>query len=74
MIALNISKANDKVMANQERIKTESFSDDLFRIESDVLIDLNRVLRQQEIFMREKSMIRWLVDGDKQYQLLSLSA
>ena len=67
MIALNISKANDKVMANQERIKTESFSDDLFRIESDVLMDMNRVLRQQEIFMREKSMIRWLVDGDKKY-------
>ena len=45
-------------MAIQKRIRVEGFSDDLFRIESDALADLDRVLGQQEVLLREKSRIR----------------
>jgi len=38
-------------------IQEEGFSDDLFRIESDALADLDRVLGQQ------KSKFRWLAKG-----------
>jgi len=44
---------------------TEDFSDDLFSIESDALANLDRVLGQQEIFLREKSKVRWLAEGIK---------
>jgi len=39
-------------------IQEEGFSDDLLRIESDALADLDRVLGQQE-----KSKFRWLAKG-----------
>jgi len=60
---LNVAKADDSVMAIQGTIKIEGFSDDLLRIESDALADLDRVLRQQEIFLMKKSRVRWLVEG-----------
>ena len=62
-IALNITKTNDKVMAIQETIRTEGFFDVLFQIDFDALADLDRVLGQQEVFLRENSIVRWLVEG-----------
>ncbi|KAI9182546.1 hypothetical protein LWI28_026412 [Acer negundo] len=63
-IALNVTNANEKVMLIQDRISTEGFSDDLFRLESAALVDLNNVLKQQETFLKEKSRVRWLAEGD----------
>ena len=46
-------------------MRVESFSDDFCQVESDAFADLYQVLEQQEVFLREKSRIRWLVDGIK---------
>ena len=64
-IALNVTNANEKVMLIQGRIGFEGFSDDLFRLETSALADLDSILKQQEIFLREKSRVRWLAEGDR---------
>ncbi|KAK3184200.1 hypothetical protein Dsin_031486 [Dipteronia sinensis] len=53
-IALNVSNANEKVMLIQGRIGSEGFSDDLFCLETSALADLDSVLEQHEIFLKEK--------------------
>ena len=64
-VALNVTKANDRVMAIQERIRIEGFPNDLLLIQSDALADLDRVLGQQEVLLKEKSRIKWLVEEDQ---------
>ena len=44
-IALNVTNANEKVMSIQGKIGYEGFSDDLFRLETAVLVDLDSVLK-----------------------------
>ena len=63
-IALNVTNANEKVMLIQGKIGSEGFSNDLFCLETAAVADLDSVLKQQEIFLREKSRIRWLAEGD----------
>jgi len=57
-VALIVIKTNNRVMNIQERIRIEDFSDDFFQIDSDALVDLDRILRQQEIFLWEKIRVR----------------
>ncbi|KAK3192976.1 hypothetical protein Dsin_024286 [Dipteronia sinensis] len=64
-IALNVSNANEKVMLIQGRIGSEGFSDDLFRLKTSALTYLDSILKQQEIFLKEKSRVRWLAEGDR---------
>ncbi|KAK3222119.1 hypothetical protein Dsin_009144 [Dipteronia sinensis] len=64
-IALNVSNANEKVMLIQGMIGSEGFLDDLFRLETSTLADLDSVLKQHEIFLKEKSRVRWLAEGDR---------
>ena len=64
-IALNVTNANEKVMLIQGRIGSESFLVYLFRLETTALADLDSVLKQQEIFLKEKSRVRWLAEGDR---------
>ena len=61
-------------MAIQEGTRTEGFSNDLFQIESDALVDLDRVLRQHEVFLWENSRVRWLAEGDRNTNGFLLSA
>ncbi|KAK3229338.1 hypothetical protein Dsin_001219 [Dipteronia sinensis] len=52
-------------MLIQGRIGFEGFSDDIFRLETSALADLHSVLKQHEIFPKEKSRVRWLAEGDR---------
>ncbi|KAK3204284.1 hypothetical protein Dsin_018330 [Dipteronia sinensis] len=64
-IALNVFNANEKLMFIHGRIGSEGFLDDLFRLETSALADLDNVLKQQEIFLKEKSRVRWLAEGNR---------
>ena len=53
-IALNVTNANEKVILILGRIASEGFSDDLFRLDTAALADLDSVLKNLEIFLKEK--------------------
>ncbi|KAK2660036.1 hypothetical protein Ddye_006569 [Dipteronia dyeriana] len=47
------------------KIGSEGFLDDLFSLKTVALTDLDNVLKQQRIFLKEKSRVRWLAEGDQ---------
>ncbi|KAK2650253.1 hypothetical protein Ddye_017742 [Dipteronia dyeriana] len=61
-IAMDVTKANEKVMLIQGMIGSEGFSDDLFRLETTTLAYLDIVRKQQEIFFKENSRVKWLAE------------
>ena len=63
-IALNVTNANEKMMLIQGMIGSKGFSDDLFLLETAALADSDSVLKQQEIFLKEKSRVKLLAEGD----------
>ncbi|KAK1549712.1 hypothetical protein Q3G72_006607 [Acer saccharum] len=49
----------------QEDLSNRGFSDDLFMAEVSVHSELDVLLRRQECFLRDRSRVRWLRDGDR---------
>jgi len=50
-------------MKIQEKIRTNGFSDDLFRIKFVALANQNRVLGWQEFFLGRRVGVRWVAKG-----------
>ncbi|KAL8456445.1 hypothetical protein ACS0TY_034597 [Phlomoides rotata] len=65
LINKKIADANQAILAVQAQIYTTRDSDQLLESEIEATIQLNRFLKQEQLFFAQKNRVSWLKDGDR---------
>ena len=64
-LTINIDRAASLLQSIQAEIETHGFSDALHKQELEAYESLDHCLHQQEIFLKERSRIKWLATRDR---------
>ncbi|XP_057791242.1 uncharacterized protein LOC131008375 [Salvia miltiorrhiza] len=64
-VDVSIGEMGDKLAEIQERISASGYTDELFNEEIAAQAGLNVILSRKNEFLRQKSRINWLQDGDR---------
>lgn len=65
---MNVQTATNRLNQVQEQINTSGYRDSLFDQEKVAQMDLEKTLKDQEMFWQEKSRVNWLTHGDRNTQ------